>query len=102
VLKIQSNKSKKLHHVLVQTKLKVSKLGDIYEQEADRVADQIMQMPSDTVRRKCSRYQMEDGELKINRKTDSSGDFQVSDSIIQQINDMKGGGLHLMIQLEIL
>jgi len=39
----------------VQTKLSVSRPGDQYEQEADRVADQVMRMPGPSVRlqRKC-------------------------------------------------
>ncbi len=31
---------------LIQTKLKVGKLGDVYEREADQVADRVMQMPN--------------------------------------------------------
>ena len=30
---------------MIQTKLKINEPGDIYEQEADRVADEVMQMP---------------------------------------------------------
>lgn len=33
----------------IQTKLKVSAPGDAYEQEADRVADQVMRMPDPTI-----------------------------------------------------
>ena len=36
---------------LIQTKLKINKPGDIYEQEADRVADAVMQMPESGVQR---------------------------------------------------
>ncbi len=40
----------------LQTKLTVNEPGDIYEQEADRVADQVMRMPnpSATIQRKCA------------------------------------------------
>lgn len=38
----------------VQAKLAISQPGDPYEQEADRVADQVMRMPEPTVQRKCA------------------------------------------------
>lgn len=42
---------------LVQTKLKISEPGDKYEQEADRIADEVMRMPEPSVQR-----QVEPGE----------------------------------------
>ena len=36
----------------LQAKLKISQPNDIYEQEADRVADQVMRMPEPVVHRK--------------------------------------------------
>ncbi len=36
---------------LLQTKLKISEPGDRYEQEADRIAEQVMQMPEPSVQR---------------------------------------------------
>src|SRR5689334_791139 len=39
----------------IQRKLSVNKPGDIYEQEADRVADQVMRMPAPVaVQRQCA------------------------------------------------
>ncbi len=38
----------------IQTKLSVSHPGDVYEQEADRVADQIMRTPAPALQRKCA------------------------------------------------
>jgi hypothetical protein len=38
----------------IQPKLKVNRPGDEYEQEADRVADQVMRMPEPQVQRQCS------------------------------------------------
>src|SRR5512146_1706530 len=38
----------------VQAQLKVNTPGDAYEQEADRVADQVMRMPEPAVQRKCA------------------------------------------------
>lgn len=38
----------------LQTKLTVNQPGDVYEQEADRVADQVMRMPAPQVQRTCA------------------------------------------------
>lgn len=38
----------------IQTKLAVNEPGDIYEQEADRVAEEVMQMPAPTLQRACA------------------------------------------------
>lgn len=40
--------------VRMQTRLKVNEPGDRYEQEADRVADQVMRMPAPAIQRTCS------------------------------------------------
>ena len=37
----------------LQAKLAISQPGDVYEQEADRVADQVMRMPDSTIQRAC-------------------------------------------------
>jgi hypothetical protein len=36
----------------IQTKLRIGRPGDRYEQEADRVADQVMRMPPPDIQRK--------------------------------------------------
>lgn len=38
----------------IQTKLTVNTPGDVYEQEADRVADQVMRMPEPNLQRACA------------------------------------------------
>ena len=38
----------------LQPKLAISQPGDVYEQEADRVAEQVMRMPSPTLQRACA------------------------------------------------
>lgn len=38
----------------VQAKLKVNKPGDLYEQEADRIADRVMRMPDPHLQRACA------------------------------------------------
>ena len=44
----------------IQPKLTVNQPGDVYEQEADRVADQVMRMPAVAVQRKCAACAQED------------------------------------------
>lgn len=39
-------------HLPLQRKLKVGQPGDIYEQEADRVADEVMRTPEPAIQRK--------------------------------------------------
>lgn len=44
---------------VLQAKLKISQPNDIYEQEADRVAEQVMRMPDPILQRKfpkCNKY----------------------------------------------
>ena len=80
----------------IQTKLKISQPGDVYEQEADRIAEQIMRMPSknqiaspiltnkeERINRKCSSCKMkkkkeEEESLHISRKPSASSDFETS------------------------
>ncbi len=59
----------------LQAALKIGQPNDIYEQEADRVADQVMRMPTPLLSRKRGGCAKEE-ELNIRRKPESS----VSDS----------------------
>lgn len=54
--------------VFIQPKLKISAPGDKYEQEADRVAEQVMRMPAPVVQRKCAQCEKEEEEQKIQLK----------------------------------
>jgi len=40
---------------VIQPKLKINAPNDKYEQEADRVAEQVMRMPTQTIQRKCEK-----------------------------------------------
>ncbi|NJM62400.1 MAG: DUF4157 domain-containing protein, partial [Oscillatoriales cyanobacterium RU_3_3] len=53
----------------IQTKLKISEPGDKYEQEADRIADEVMQMPKPFVQRQIEGEEEEDEEEMVQRKT---------------------------------
>jgi hypothetical protein len=55
----------------VQTKLTVNQPGDQYEQEADRVADQVMRMPEPSLSPKCAKFEEE--EKNLQRKEADSG-----------------------------
>lgn len=66
----------------VRAKLAVSQPGDIYEQEANRVADQVMRMPDPTIQRMCAPCAAsgpscpkcaEENNLQIQRTAESSG-----------------------------
>ena len=56
------NVSFDFNRMAIQPKLNINTPGDQYEQEADRVADQIMQMPEPTVQRKCAKCAEEEEE----------------------------------------
>ena len=90
----------------VQPKLTVNSPGDIYEQEADAMADRVMRMTATTVeqkpitgligrsvQRKCTKCEEEEKKKRIMRKESiGSGDFSASSSFISSLNASKGGG----------
>src|SRR3954470_17557826 len=45
ILQLQKAVGNRAVNHLIQTKLKIGQPGDVYEQEADRVADMVMRMP---------------------------------------------------------
>jgi hypothetical protein len=80
----------------IQTKLAVSQPGDVYEQEADRVAEQVMRMPAPALQRSCasctaggSTFPKCDEEKKalVQRKAErvSERSGSVSDSFVQNL-----------------
>jgi hypothetical protein len=87
----------------IQTKFKVSQPGDIYEQEADRAAEEVMRMSSSLeanlpildnndkkLHRKCESCQDEEEEkIKIRRKMSSSekSHLEASENVAQDIDD---------------
>jgi hypothetical protein len=79
---------------ILQPKLKVSKPGDVYEQEADRVAEQVMQM-SDLSRlalpmttSKGKQEQKEEEEYTpISRKTSATSKLDPSYQIVKDFNN---------------
>jgi hypothetical protein len=66
---------------LIQTKLAINQPGDEYEQEADRVAEQVMRMPDPVIQRKCAKC--DEDEKKILQAKEASG--QVSENQNQDV-----------------
>ena len=56
---------------LIQTKLTINQPGDEYEQEADRVAEQVMRMPDSGLQRKCAKCN--EDEEKVLQAKESPG-----------------------------
>ena len=95
----------------IRTKLKVSQPGDVYEQEADRVAEQVMQMSSTEplarvttteddkkINHKCKSCKDEEGEGEekmIHRKTNDTDEYQIPKDVLPGIGNMGEGGLPL-------
>ena len=68
----------------IQAKLSVGQPGDIYEQEADRVADAVMRMPEPIGIRHV--------EEIIQNKQQSDHDIEVAPDVEARINLLRGGG----------
>jgi hypothetical protein len=73
----------------LQTKLRIGQTNDIYEQEAERVAEQVMRMPA-PVQTKCTKY--EEGIQKKSLKTLQGSDNEVKPEIESDINSLIGSG----------
>jgi len=77
----------------LQTKLKLSQPGDIYEEEADRIAGHVMQTPNSKNQKYANSSKREnEEEINLHRKTKSEGNFETSDEIANEINRLKGSG----------
>ena len=84
----------------LQAKLRIGQPEDIYEQEADRVADAVMRMPEPGVQRQPIgeeeeeelRRQPIEEEEELQAKTTSGRIPEVQPNIESQIYSLKGGG----------
>lgn len=87
---------------VIQTKLTVGAPNDRYEQEADRVADQIMRMPAPagqadmglrsqrpSIQRKCAQC---DDEQRLQMKQSLGGTTEVTPAIASRIQSLQSGG----------
>jgi hypothetical protein len=100
---------------VIQAKLAIGQPGDVYEQEADGVADQVMRMPDlsraqskrvseydkfPSIQRTCTeceeelqRQPMEEEEEDLLQSKEVSGETpEVTPSVEDQINSIRGGG----------
>src|SRR5215212_4169292 len=92
--------------ISIQPKLKVSQPNDVYEQEADKVAENIMSMTNDNpiattfshkeekIDRKCAVCEMKEKEkkeekLKISKKPSNTSILEESDEISNEINNIR-------------
>ena len=97
----------------IQAKLKVGQPGDIYEQEADRVADEVMRMPEPREQRQAEeeeeeeiqakpiaeqitplvQRQVEEEEEEILQTKENPGQAsEITPTLESRINSLKGGG----------
>ncbi|MCP4135116.1 MAG: DUF4157 domain-containing protein [bacterium] len=72
----------------IQTKMTVGGANDIYEQEADRVADAVVSMSDADIQQKSN-------NIEIQGKGASNGAFTVGSNVESGIRSMKGGGQSL-------
>lgn len=75
---------------MIQANLKISEPGDVYEQEADRLAEQVMRIPEHRVQRQ--EEEPEEKEEPIQMKGNFSGESEVNPTVESDINSLKGGG----------
>jgi hypothetical protein len=91
---------------VIQPKLTINQPNDPYEQEADRIANWVMNMPdsnmpgqlrsASTIQRKDAAYAAEEeNENTITRKTTGNGGFEASPSLSNQLKQTKGNGTPL-------
>ena len=100
----------------LQAKLKIGQPNDIYEQEADRVAEQVMRMPepevsnetkvsnparNNSIQRKCpgckkgTKIEKEEEDEKLQKKEASGSTPKVTQELESSISAVRGGGKHL-------
>lgn len=86
----------------IQPKLKASQPGDEYEEEADKIADQVISMPTsnpaspitaikeEEISRQCldCEVEEEDQKMEIGRKPSAMSDLEASDQVTNEINSI--------------
>lgn len=104
-----TTRNRSVESVFIQPKLKIGSTNDKFEQEADRIADQVVHGSNQTaqiqhtgslVQRKCTACEVEELQMKplsqrvtslIQTKSNTSGQV-ASDSVSSGIQSSKGGG----------
>jgi len=72
----------------LQAKLRIDQPGDIYEQEADRMAERVMHMPEPQVQRQAE----EEEEEPLQTKRDMNTTPEVATNLTSQIQAIQYGG----------
>ena len=80
---------------LIQARLRVGPVGDAYEQQADRMADQVMRSPAPAIQRQGA---PEEEELQAKRR--GGGGFAVDEQTRQEIASQQGHGAPLPDDLQ--
>ncbi|MBN2533273.1 MAG: DUF4157 domain-containing protein [Spirochaetales bacterium] len=80
------------HNSEIQAKLYINQPGDIYEQEADRVAEKIADTSNSEIKN-------ESGQIKIQKKAAMTGGRSVLIQTESEINALKGKGLPMRKQV---
>src|SRR3546814_176007 len=82
-------------NVFFQPKLTVNQPGDKYEQEADRMANQVMRMatPSDGIQRRCKHCEEE--KKQIRRKESGDSAINVDGGFENYVSTLGGQGMAL-------
>lgn len=107
-MSLQFQNNQQLPSVRIRPKLKVNQPGDIFEQEADAMAEMVMRMTDNktmhqpkpitgllgrSVQRKCVSCEEEEKKKRIMRKEfGGSGGLSVSSSFASSLNASKGSG----------
>ena len=73
----------------IQPKLTINTPGDVYEQEADSMAERVMNLPDTSTASNLHISQKNDA---IQRKGENRGGLEASSSLVSQLNTTKGGG----------
>jgi len=76
----------------LQAKLRIGQPGDVYEQEADRMADAVMRMPEPGVQREVEPEEEEEEEEMLQAKSREYATSEVPNDLESQINAIKSGG----------
>ena len=76
---------------VIQAKLKIGQPNDIYEQEADRVAEQVMRMPEPRLQRQAEEEEEKEEET-LQTKEIPGQTPEVSPDLESRINAIRGGG----------
>jgi Domain of unknown function (DUF4157) len=89
----------------IQPKLMVNAPHDVYEQEANAIADRVMRMPlvsskvqgtqgilASSVQRKCAHCEEEEKKKPIMRKAEGGGGSETLTAFASQLSNTRGGG----------